>query len=161
MSDPSTPKDPPPLDATDLAILAILAGEGRLTNAAVAHRVGVAESTCANRIRALRAGGVLLGFGAHLDLAALGYPIEAIVKVRLASHNKAHVMAFHDSLRTLPGVLSAFHVAGSDDYLIHVAVPTPQALRDLVLDHVTVHPAARHTETQLVFEVIRGPGVLA
>ncbi len=158
---PAAPaKNPPPLDGTDLEILTVLADEGRLTNAAIAHRVGIAESTCANRIRALRDSGVIEGFRAHLNLAALGRPIEAIVKVRLSSHNRDNVMSFHDSLRAMPGVLTAFHVAGEDDYLLHVAVPTPQALRDLVLDHITVNPAARHTETQLVFEVLRGPGVL-
>ena len=153
-------KNPPPLDGTDLAILTVLADEGRLTNAAIANRVGIAESTCANRIRTLRDNGVIEGFRAELNLAALGRPIEAIVKVRLSSHNRDNVMSFHESLRTMPGVLTAFHVAGEDDYLLHVAVPTPQALRDLVLDHITVNPAARHTETQLVFEVVRGPGVL-
>jgi DNA-binding Lrp family transcriptional regulator len=153
-------KNPPPLDDTDLEILTVLVDEGRLTNAAIAHRVGIAESTCANRIRALRDQGVIEGFRAHLNLAALGRPIEAIVKVRLSSHNRDNVMSFHDSLARMPGVLAAFHVAGEDDYLLHVAVPTPQALRDLVLDHITVNPAARHTETQLVFEVVRGPGVL-
>lgn len=155
-----SPKNPPPLDGTDLAILAIVSEEGRLTNAAIAERVGIAESTCANRLKALRANGVIEGFQAHLDLAALGCPIQAIVKVRLSSHDRGHVLAFHESLRRMPGMLNAFHVAGSDDYLLHVAVASPQALRDLVLEHVTVNPAARHTETQLVFEVIRGRGVL-
>ncbi len=118
-------KNPPPLDDTDLEILTVLVDEGRLTNAAIAHRVGIAESTCANRIRALRDQGVIEGFRAHLNLAALGRPIEAIVKVRLSSHNRDNVMSFHESLARMPGVLAAFHVAGEDDYLLHVAVPTP------------------------------------
>ena len=43
---------------------------------------------------------------------------------------------------------------------MHVAVESAAALRDLVLEHITVHPAVRHTETQLVFEVIPGAGLL-
>jgi len=148
------------LDGTDLAILAELSTDGRLTNAALAIRLGLAESTCIHRVRALRESGTITGFHAQLDLRALGRPIQAVIKVRLGSHDRNHVRSFHAVLTEIPGVLTAFHVAGADDYLVHVAVESPEALRDLVLEHITVHPAARHTETQLVFEVLPGRGVL-
>ncbi|MGC9665902.1 Lrp/AsnC family transcriptional regulator [Planosporangium sp. 12N6] len=154
------PGSAPGLDATDLAILAALAADGRITNAALAARVGVAESTCIHRVRALREAGVIAGIHAQVDLAALGYPLQAVVKVRLGSHNREHVRSFHATLRDIPGVLTAFHVAGDDDYLLHAAVESPEALRDLILEHITVHPAVRHTETHLVFEVLAGRGVL-
>ncbi len=157
-------KNPPArgdgLDGTDLAILTELSTNGRITNAALAARVGIAESTCIQRVRALRAADVLTGFHAQVDLAALGFPLQAVIKVRLVSHNREDVRSFHSRLDAIPGVLTAFHVGGEDDYLLHVAVESPEALRDLVLEHVNVHPGVRHTETQLVFEVIRGRGVL-
>lgn len=152
---------PPALDATDLAILAELEENGRLTNAALAARVGIAESTCTGRLRALRESGVITRFRADVDPAALGLPLQAVIRVRLGSHNRDQVQSFHAILREVPGALAIFHVGGEDDYLIHVAVESAAALRDLVLEHVTVHPAVRHTETQLVFEVIRGAGVLS
>ena len=157
-------KNPPShgggLDGTDLAILSELSINGRITNAALAARVGIAESTCIQRVRALRAADVLTGFHAQVDLTALGFPLQAVIKVRLVSHNREDVRSFHSRLDTIPGVLTAFHVGGEDDYLLHVAVESPEALRDLVLEHVNVHPGVRHTETQLVFEVVRGRGVL-
>ena len=60
----------------------------------------------------------------------------------------------------MPGVIQIFHVGGDDDYLLHVAVEDAQALRDLVLDHITVHKVVRQTGTQLVFERRDGAGVL-
>ncbi|NJC72423.1 Lrp/AsnC family transcriptional regulator [Planosporangium thailandense] len=150
----------PALDATDLSILAELAADGRITNAALASRVGIAESTCIHRVRALRDAGVIAGIHARLDLAALGYPLQAVIKVRLGSHNREHVRSFHATLTEIPGVLTAFHVAGEDDYLLHAAVESPEALRDLILEHINVHPAVRHTETHLVFELLAGKGVL-
>lgn len=160
--EPKNPAPGPtlPLDGTDLSILAELATDGRLTNAALAVRVGVAESTCIHRVRALRAAGVIVGFHAQLNLSALGLPMQAVIKVRLGSHNRDHVRSFHATLRDIPGMITAFHLAGEDDYLLHVACESPEALRDLVLEHVTVHPAVRHTETQLVFEVLSGMGAL-
>ena len=154
------PQGPLPLDGTDLAILTELVADGRTTNAALAARVGVAESTCAYRVRALRAAGVVRGISARLDLAALGHPIQAVVKVRLSGHGRERVRALYDQLCDVPGVLTVLHLAGEDDFHLHVAVPSPERLRDLVLEHVTVHPDVRQVETHLVFEVREGRGVL-
>ncbi len=148
------------LDRTDLRLLAELVENGRLTNAALAARAGIAESTCSQRVRALRESGVVRRFTADVDPAALGLGIQAVVKVRLATHGRDHVLAFHAMVQRIPGVLTIFHVAGEDDYLLHVAVDTAAALRDLVLEHLNVHPTVRHTETQLVFEVLPGAGIL-
>ena len=84
---PSKKPQPAPvaLDGTDLAILAALVEDGRITNAALAARAGVAESTCAYRIRALRESGVLADIRARLDPEALGCPLHAIIKVRLGT----------------------------------------------------------------------------
>lgn len=160
MTEPG-PQDPrPALDGTDLAILAELVRDGRMTNAALAARVGVAESTCAHRVRALRAAGVLAGVRARLDHAALGHPLQAVVKVRLGSHDRDEVTSLFDRLADVPGVLSVLHTAGEDDFHLHVAVPSPERLRTLVLDHVTSHPVVRQVQTQLVFEAREGRGVL-
>lgn len=164
-SRPLRPRNPqvtpaPVLDGTDLAILAELATDGRITNTALAARVGIAESTCINRVRALREAGVIVGFHAQVNLAALGKPLQAVIKIRLGSHNRDQVRAFNTILTGIPGVLTVFHVAGEDDYLLHVAVESPEALRDLVLEHIQIYPVVRHTETHLVFEVLPGRGVL-
>jgi len=160
---PATPKNPRMpaggLDDIDLAIVAELAADARITNAALAARTGVAESTSIKRLRALRAAGIITGFAAQLNLAALGFPIQAVIKVRLSSHNRDHVLRFHATLTKIPGVLTAFHVAGEDDYLVHVATTSPEELRDLVLNHINVNREVRQTETQLVFSVLPGAGV--
>ncbi|WP_168915857.1 Lrp/AsnC family transcriptional regulator [Microcella flavibacter] len=151
---------PTPLDAVDMVLLAELESNARLTNAALAARAGIAESTCTQRLRALRAGGAIRRFRADVDPAALGLTMQAVIKVRLASHSRDQVHAFRELLPSIPNVLTIFHLAGADDYLLHVAVDSAVALRDLVLEHITVHPGVRHTETQLVFEVIDGAGLL-
>lgn len=148
------------LDATDRALARELAADGRITNAALAARVGLAESTCLARVRALRESGVITGIHAVVDPAALGLPIQAIIRVRLSSHVPDHVLRFHTALRSLPGLIRAFHTAGADDYLLHVAVESPAALRALILEHVTTQPGVSHTETQLLFEAFDGPGIV-
>ena len=158
------PKNPQPgavaLDGTDRAILSALIEDGRMTNAALAARVGVAESTCAYRVKALRESGVIASINARVDLAAIGRPIQAVIQVHLSSHSRVHINELLDRLVTLPGALSVVHVAGDNDFHVHVAVASPERLRDLILEHITSHPAVTKTETQLVFEVREGRGVL-
>jgi DNA-binding Lrp family transcriptional regulator len=74
----------PPLDDLDRAILECLGEDARIPNNQLAARVGVAPSTCLARVRALRESGVLKGFHAEIDLAALGRPLQAMIAVRLA-----------------------------------------------------------------------------
>lgn len=149
-----------PLDDNDRSILRALSADAGITNKELAARLGLPESTCAYRVRALRAGGIITGDRVTLDLAALGFPIQAVIKVRLGSHGAEHVNSLYDDLVRIPGVLEAIHVAGADDFHLHVAVESPEALRDLVLQHITVHRVVRQTETQLIFETRQGVGVL-
>src|SRR3954453_17599547 len=99
------------LDDVDRSILEALSENARLPNNRLAERVGVAPSTALQRVRALREAGVLRGFHAELDLAALGRPLQAMVAVRLAVHNREQIETFTGLVRQLPGVLTVFHLA--------------------------------------------------
>lgn len=157
----SSRSSPARLDDVDHQILEALATDAGLTNKALAARLGLAESTCAYRLRALRAAGVIAEPRLRVDPTALGFPLQAIIKVRLGSHSQGNVRALYDALETTPGVIQVLHVAGADDFHLHVAVRDAEALRDLVLEHITVHRVVRQTETQLIFELREGPGVVS
>jgi len=148
-----------PLDATDRAILESLSEDARMPNNQLAARVGVAPSTCLARVRALRASGILRGFHAEIDLAALGRPLQAMIAVRLAVHAREQIEDFTRTVRSLPGVLSVFHMTGQTDYLVWVAAAGAQDLREFVVDHLATHPAVAHAETSLIYEHRRGPGI--
>lgn len=150
----------PELDSIDYAILAAISEQADITNKALAHRLRVAESTSAYRVRNLRERGIIQGSHIRLNNAALGYPLEALIKVRLRSHSRESVGSFYDDLVNTPGVLQAVHLAGADDFLVHVAVEDAEAVRDLVLQRITSHGVVRQTETSLVFEVRHGVGVV-
>ena len=150
----------PGVDDLDREILRALSRDATITSKALARRLGIAESTCAYRIRALRDNGTIRGTHADLDLAALGLPLQAMIKIRLGSHSRDLVNQLYDGLVAAPGVIRVYHVAGADDFHLHVAVADAEALRDLVLNHVTSHQVVRGTETQLIFELRSGDGVV-
>ena len=67
----------------DRTILNVLIQDARTPNNALAAQVGVAPSTCIGRVRALRDAGVIRGYHADVDPAALGRPLQALIAVRL------------------------------------------------------------------------------
>ena len=146
------------LDRIDLAILAELASNARASGSALAAAAGVAESTVSLRLRKLTSSGVISGFHTSVDLVKLGIPLQAFIAVRLMRHAKSDIDAFRAEAPHLPGVIGLFHMAGAEDYLLHVAARDATELRDFVLDHLTGHPAVAHTETNLIFEHAAGDG---
>lgn len=149
----------PTVDAIDRAMLELLAQDARITNQRLAERVGIAPSTAIARLRALRERGVIRGFHAEVDLAALGRPLQALIAVRLAVHNRDQIDDFTRAVRELPGVLMVFHLTGVTDYLVWVAAADAQDLREFVVDHLATHPSVAHAETSLIYEHRRGPGI--
>jgi DNA-binding Lrp family transcriptional regulator len=127
----------------------------------LAEAVGIAPSTCLVRVRSLRERGVIRGFRADIDPAAVGRPLQAMIAVRLDVHKRDQIDRFVHDMTGTPGVRSVFHVAGSTDYLLHVAMPGPDELRDFVLEHLTAHPSVRQAETSLIFEHTEGLGILS
>ncbi|WP_406091352.1 Lrp/AsnC family transcriptional regulator [Kitasatospora purpeofusca] len=145
-----------PVDDIDRAILRVLAENARTPNNALAEAVGIAPSTCLARVRTLRERGIVRAFRTEIDPAAIGLPLQAMISVRLRAHTREQNESFRSTAPDLPGVLAVFHMAGSDDYLLHVGVAGPEELRDFVVDHLTTHSAVAQTRTNLIFEQIPG-----
>lgn len=82
--------------------------------------------------------------------------MEAMVALRFAGHAKESMDSFRDRVAAIPGVIAAYHVAGADDFLVHISGASPNDLRDLVLDHLTSVEGVAHAQTSLIFERIPG-----
>src|ERR1700744_5578678 len=80
-----------PLDPIDTRLLQGPADDARIPNKALADLVGIAPSTCLGRVRSLRERGVIRGYHADIDPAALGRPLQAMIAVRLQSHARSRI----------------------------------------------------------------------
>jgi len=143
------------MDDIDLALLRLLQRDARRTNKDLADEVGIAQSTCLERIRALRASGVVRGWHADVDPAALGRPLRAMISVRLRPKTTASVRAFQQEMIGAAEVLAVWTVTGADDFLVQVAAVDVAHLRDFVLDHVTARPDVADARTALVYDEVR------
>jgi len=140
------------LDPVDLHILRLLQNDARTTYRDLAAAVGVAPSTCLDRVARLRRSGVILGHELRLDPAKLGRGLEALLLVQVRPHRRDLVVPFVDRLRELPESRALFHLTGPDDFLVHVAVTGTADLQRLVLDEFTARPEVARVETRLIFQ---------
>lgn len=148
------------MDDVDRRILEILVENARISNSRLAERVGIAPSTCLMRVRSLRERGVIRGYHADVDPAALGLPLQALIAIRLSVHSREQIEGFTAHVRKLDQVLSIFHMTGETDYLLLVAAADAHDLREFVVEHLASDPAVAHAQTSLVYEHVRGPGIL-
>ena len=147
-----------PLDRIDRELVLELQKNARFSNKELATLVGLSASSCLERVRRLRERGVLSGFHASVDPALLGRPTQALISVRLQVHNRHLIDDFYNHVLLLPESISVYHVTGSVDYVVHVAVADTEHLRSLVLD-LTARDEVEHVETQLIFQVLRKPAI--
>ena len=125
----ATPKDvrAVELDATDRELLRVLQLDARIPNSELAARVGIAASTAHGRLRRLVDAGVIRGFFADVDPAAVGRPLRAMVAVSLQSDARGQIRQFVGEIAQRDEVIDVFFLAGADDYLLHVATADTEA----------------------------------
>lgn len=148
-------RDPVVLDDTDRLLVRLLAADARTPNNALAARAGIAPSTCLGRVRALRERGVIRGYHADVDPAALGRPIQAMIAVRLQAGARGHIPEFMARIAELPEVINVFFLGGADDFHVHIAARSSENLRDFVVVNLSGNPDVALTETNLIFEHVR------
>jgi DNA-binding Lrp family transcriptional regulator len=140
------------MDELDSAIVAALQSDGRRSNRDLAQMLGVAPSTTLERVRALRARGVITGIHASTDTAKMGRPVRGMITVRLRPQSREIVQGFRDFVIGLPETLQVFVTTGAEDLLVLVAVESTEALRDFVLDSLTKRREVAGVRTEVVFD---------
>jgi len=144
------------LDDIDRRLLTILHADARISNSALADAVGVAPSTCHGRVRRLQELGVIRGFHADIDPAAIGLPLQAMVSVSLRSGARGKIRNFLQQIRRMPQVIDVYFLAGADDFILHVAARDTDDLRSFVVDNLNADADVAGTQTSLIFEHLRG-----
>lgn len=123
-----------------------------MSNKELAAAVGLAPSSCHARVQRLVADGWVEGFYAAVRPEAFGIGLRAVVFVQMSRHAASLLEAFREHVAQLPEVMDLFYIAGSHDFLVHVAVRDVDHLRSLVSERISRHEAIGHVETSLIFD---------
>lgn len=109
------------MDRIDIAILDALQKDGRLSNAALAERVGLSQSACSRRLDILEKSGAIKGYHAQLSSKALGHRMTAIVHISLSGQFEKTLADFEAAVKRCPNVLSCHLMSGEYDYILRIA----------------------------------------
>lgn len=148
------------IDDVDRRILTALHADARMSNSALAEMVGIAPSTCHGRVRRLQDLGVIRGFYADIDPAAIGLNLQAMISVNLQYTARAKIRSFIQTIRRKPQVMDVYFLAGADDFILHVAARDTDDLRSFVVENLNADSDVAGTQTSLIFEHLRGASPL-
>ena len=148
------------MDAIDRAILRQLQADGRISNAELAERVRLSPSPCLRRVRALERAGVIRGYHADVDQAALGRGFEVTVHVELTLKDRATVEAFEAGIAGFDEVLECRRMFGLPDYVVRVAVADQEAYEAFYMNRLAELPGLARVNSQFTMKTVKAGGAL-
>jgi Lrp/AsnC family transcriptional regulator, leucine-responsive regulatory protein len=140
------------IDSNDREILKLLQQNARISNAEIARQVGMAPSAILERIRKLETRGVITGYEARIDPAALGLDLLAFVLMRTTDMSSD--LRTGEYLAQLDEVQEVHHIAGEDCFLVKVRVRDARTLGRLLRERFAAAGGAVSTRTTIVLETV-------
>lgn len=111
------------MDRTDAKILDVLQTNAALSTGEIAEQAGLDEKTCADRIKNLEDGGVILQRVALVNPRKVGANMTAFVAITAPEHSQEWLDQFHGAVMNFPEVVEFYRMSGQVDYLLRVVVP--------------------------------------
>ena len=148
------------MDDIDRAIIDQLQRDGRMPNNQLADRVGLSPSPCLRRVRQLEQDGVILGYTAVVDRAAVECGYEPLVWVTLKEVTRDSMAAFEEAVQGIPQVLEVLRMMGQPDYLLRVVARDADAFEQLYFDHLARLPHVQTLTSQLAMKAVKRSSVL-
>ena len=142
------------MDSIDRKILALLQEDGRLTVTDLAARVGLSLSPCHRRLRDLERAGVIRGYRALVNPAAVGLTFQALVFVTMRQEDRDTLLGFEAAVAGIPQVIQAQRLFGDPDYLLRIVTADLQAYQQLEDDVLTALPGVQRLNSTLVMKQV-------
>jgi DNA-binding Lrp family transcriptional regulator len=143
------------MDAIDRAIIAELERDGRLTNVELAQRVGLTPGPCLRRVQRLEADGVIRGYRAVIDAAAVGRSVEVLVDISLEAQDADTVERFERTLTEAEEVVELRRLFGSPDYFMRVAVADLAAYETFLRRRVMTIPRIKGVTSRFTMKNLK------
>lgn len=127
-------------DRIDLAIMDALQRDGRMSNAALAEKVGLSQSACSRRLDILERSGMIAGYHARISPTATGNRMTAIVHISLSGQFEKTLSDFEAAVKRCPNVLSCHLMSGEYDYILRIAARDLQDYERIHKEWLTAMP---------------------
>jgi Lrp/AsnC family leucine-responsive transcriptional regulator len=140
------------MDRIDWKILCELEADGRLSYAELGERIGLSKSPSWTRVRDLEQRGIIRGYAARLDPAALGLAVHCIVEVRINFNSHAD---FEAAVLAHPAIIECHTTAGDGDYILRIYARTVEHLDELLRHDLSKLPGVHRLSTNVCLKTIK------
>ena len=147
------------LDRTDFELLRLLQENVRYSNKQLAAAVGMAQSSCHERVKRLWSLGLVRRSVALLDARALGFSIAALFMIGVSRHEKPSIDRLLDDLMAIEEVQTAYLITGRYDIVVHVLARDMDDLKALAYEHFTYREEITRFETSIIYESRENLGI--
>jgi DNA-binding Lrp family transcriptional regulator len=145
------------VDEVDQRIITLLTGDARLSARAIARELGMSPGAISDRVERLETNGIITGYHATVDIAALGFPMRATVGVSVARGGDT-LDGVIDQLLAIRNVQTVKLVTGEWDLLVEIVVQDSTQLREILVDTISATPGVTATNTLINLRTIHRPG---
>lgn len=143
------------LDKLDRKILQLLQQDGRMSMKDLAEQVGLSITPTTERVKRMERDGVINGYYARLNPAALGATLLVFVEITLNQKSASHFEQFRREVLRIPEVQECHLVSGDFDYLIKARIHEMAEYRKLLGDMLLNLPGAAQSKSYVVMEEIK------
>ena len=148
------------LDRYDVAILAELQADARLTNAELATRIGLSAAPTWRRVKRLEEQGVIVGYRAEIDRRRIGLGVLAFVRVDAERNNAEATRALEDAIRALPEVIACHYISGAGTFELQVVATDLDAFSRWALNTLFKLPNVKDLHTSFSLGEVKATGQL-
>lgn len=146
---------PADLDQFDRAILDNLATNARISVTDLAREIGLTKTPTQARLRRLESDGIIVGYRAQLNAAALGLDHIAFVQVRLSDTRDTALRAFNSAVIKIAEIEQCHMIAANFDYLLKVRTRDIAAYRKVMGERISTLPNVVSTSTFVAMESVK------
>lgn len=144
------------LDKTDKIILTELQRNAQRPIAELAERAGLSPSSCHRRVKLLEEAGVIRGYTANLDRAALGLANEFFVEVSLSAQTEEAFEKFEKAVQRVPEILECHLMSGQFDYLLRVVAADATDYERIHRSRISRLPGVQRIQSSLALRTVKG-----
>ena len=140
------------VDRTDANILNILQNNARLMNKQLSAEVGLAPSSCHERVKRLWKDGVIVSMETVLDPKRVGFPVAAVIFVNISKEGQVNIDAVMEDLVNVPEIQNVFLVTGRYDLVVTLVARDMDHLKSIAYRSLTQRPEITTYETSIAYD---------
>ncbi|AML55872.1 Transcriptional regulator, AsnC family [Serratia rubidaea] len=144
-----------PLDMTEMKILRLLQDDARVTNQALAEKIGMSASPCWRKVRKLEEEEVIQGYRAVLDRKKIGLGVMVFIRVAIDSHSETEAKKFEEEVTALEDVVACYSIGGDADFLLQVVASDLDSYADFAMSVVRRLPGIKEMQSMFVLKEIK------